>query len=248
MYSTKTWFVVPLLIGIVFECVGYIFRIVSHDRTGVLIPFILQGVLLLVAPALYAASIYMVLGRLVRRIRGDRYSFIRPAWTTRIFVSGDVLSFLVQGSGGGLLASSDRSTANLGKNLIVVGLCIQIALFGFFALSSVLFHYRVRRAGPGAVADDDTAMPWQRTMTMLYVVSALILIRSIFRLIEYIGGNDGYLLSVEWPQYVFDAVLMWLATVAFLFWYPADIKPRRNDLEQTGTDLRPMASPSSVAK
>lgn len=206
--------------------------------------------LLLVAPALYAASIYMVLGRLVRRLRAERFSIVRPTWMTGIFVTGDVFSFLVQGSGGGLLASRDRQTAKTGNDLIIAGLCIQIVLFGFFAISSAIFHLRVHRAAPGAIVQD-TKRPWQSTMHMLYLASALILVRSVFRLIEYIQGNDGYLLSVEWPLYVFDAVLMWWASVAFLYWYPEDIKPHKATTAAVGRDEEadlPLQTASSIEK
>jgi hypothetical protein len=62
-------------------------------------PYILQSVLLLVAPALFAASIYMELGRIVLMVDGERSLFIRRTWLTKLFVTGDVLSFLMQSSG-----------------------------------------------------------------------------------------------------------------------------------------------------
>jgi len=59
----------------------------------------MQSVLLLVAPALFAASIYMELGRIVLMVDGERSLFIRRTWLTKLFVAGDVLSFLMQSSG-----------------------------------------------------------------------------------------------------------------------------------------------------
>lgn len=62
-------------------------------------PYIIQSTLLLVAPALFAASIYMELGRIIMMVKGERFALIRVNWTTKIFVAGDVLSFLMQASG-----------------------------------------------------------------------------------------------------------------------------------------------------
>ncbi|RBQ94622.1 hypothetical protein VDGD_20309 [Verticillium dahliae] len=45
-------------------------------------------------------------------------------------------------------------------------------------------------------------------MMMLYATSALILVRCTFRIIDYIMGPEGYLLSNEWPLFVFDLTLM----------------------------------------
>jgi hypothetical protein len=77
-------------------------------------PFMMQSVLLLVAPALFAASIYMELGRIVLMVEGERSLFIRRTWLTKLFVTGDVLSFLMQSSGESLelLQLHHNSVAN----------------------------------------------------------------------------------------------------------------------------------------
>jgi hypothetical protein len=53
----------------------------------------------LVAPALYAASIYMMLGRVIALCDGEAFSIIPKRWLTKIFVFGDVVSFAMQGAG-----------------------------------------------------------------------------------------------------------------------------------------------------
>lgn len=62
-------------------------------------PYIMQTLLLLIAPALYAASIYMILGRIIRLVDGALYSIIPLRWLTKLFVFGDVVSFMTQGAG-----------------------------------------------------------------------------------------------------------------------------------------------------
>ena len=61
---------------------------------------------------------------------------------------------------------------------------------------------------------------------MLYTVSALIMIRSIFRAVEYLMGMDGYPLTHEWTLYCFDSVLMLSVTVVFFLRYPSELKGR----------------------
>jgi hypothetical protein len=41
----------------------------------------------------------MELGRLVMLLQGEQHVLIRRTWMTKIFVTGDVLSFVVQGAG-----------------------------------------------------------------------------------------------------------------------------------------------------
>lgn len=76
-------------------------RIISAQETPdwTLGPYLIQTLLLLVAPALFAASIYMVLGRIILLTEGERHSMIRQKWLTKLFVAGDVLSFMTQSAG-----------------------------------------------------------------------------------------------------------------------------------------------------
>lgn len=90
------------------EWIGYIGRALGHKETPnwTLGPYILQNILLLLAPALFAASIYMVLGRIIRITGGQAHSLIRCNWLTKVFVIGDVVSFLTQASGTIILHSA----------------------------------------------------------------------------------------------------------------------------------------------
>ena len=101
LIRARTWYFLALVIGAIFEMIGYIGRILSSQQSPnwTLGPFIIQSILLLVAPALFAASIYMILGRIIVAIDGEKYSLIKKRWLTKIFVASDVLSFLVLSSG-----------------------------------------------------------------------------------------------------------------------------------------------------
>lgn len=83
------------------ECLGYVGRIQSSKQTPdwTLGPFIMQAILILVAPALVAASIYMILGRIIIAVDGEKFSLIKKRWLTKIFVTTDVISFLVLSGG-----------------------------------------------------------------------------------------------------------------------------------------------------
>lgn len=204
--------------------VGYAGRAAANGSTGKLIPYVLQSTFLLLAPILFAASLYMTLSRVIRAVDGGASSLIRPAWLTRIFVSGDIFSFLVQASGAGLRVQAGTGNSdtdpNLGSNIIVGGLIFQIAIFGIFMAAALVFNRRFR----GTRGTVRTAVPWQQSLSMLYVTSAMVMIRNIFRVAEYAMGSDGYLLGVEWGVYVFDASLMTVTMAWFLWRYPSKLK------------------------
>lgn len=200
------------------EIIGFAARIPAREQTDKLMPYIIQNIFILLAPALFAASIYMVLGRIIVRIKGEAHSVVPVRWVTIIFVTGDVLSFLVQGTAGGLMATQGNMT--LGENIVIGGLFIQIVVFGFFIITSFIFQRRMtRHPTPEA---QNPASGWKKDLNMLYTVSVLIMVRSVFRVIEFIMGYEGYLLQHEWTLYVFDAVLMFFVMVIFFIRYPAE--------------------------
>jgi RTA1 like protein len=86
---------------IIVEWVGYIGRALSSQQSPnwTLGPYILQTLLLLVAPALFAASIYMILGRIIFLVDAEHLAFLKRKWLTKFFVCGDILSFTVQAAG-----------------------------------------------------------------------------------------------------------------------------------------------------
>ncbi|KAK5020284.1 hypothetical protein LTR16_001809 [Cryomyces antarcticus] len=223
MFRTRTWFMIAFCIGGLLELIGYIGRAMSAAQqpgAWTLGPFVLQSTLLLVAPALFAASIYMELGRIVQMVDGDAHLFIRRRWMTKIFVCGDVLSFLMQGSGGGLMSGKSADSIKTGQNIVVGGLWVQIIFFGMFVATATFFHLRLRKVP----TDRSAVTPWRKHMFALYLTSGLILVRSAVRVVEYLQGFTGYLLEHEVFLYVFDAMLM-LSVMLIMNWiHPSEVR------------------------
>jgi hypothetical protein len=101
LIKLRTWYFIPVAIGGIMECIGYAARIQSSEQSPnwTLGPYIIQALLILVAPAMISASIYMILGRIIIAIDGEKFSLIRKKWLTKIFVATDILSFLVLSGG-----------------------------------------------------------------------------------------------------------------------------------------------------
>lgn len=81
------------------QVIGYICRAASHDNFYGIPLYAMQTLFILLAPPLYAASIYMVLGRTVTYLQAENLSMVPIKWMTKIFVTGDVFSFLLQCAG-----------------------------------------------------------------------------------------------------------------------------------------------------
>lgn len=108
-----------------------------------------------------------------------------------------------------------------GRHIIITGLTIQILFFTFFITTATHFHLSLNKYP--FPRTQNRAIPWRKHMLSLYITSGLILVRSVFRLIEYAQGNDGYLLHHEAFLYVFDAVLMGVVMGVWNLVYPGEI-------------------------
>ncbi|GJC84360.1 protein RTA1 [Colletotrichum liriopes] len=226
IWKTRARFCIVFAIGCLFEVIGFGARAGAHDKTDKIMPYAIQNMYIIVAPVLFAASIYMVLGRIITSIHAEKYSMIRPSKLTLTFVLGDVLSFVVQGGASGLMVIQKPGFATWGERIIILGLVIQIVMFGLFCAIAVIFHRRMRRAP--TVESLDGLIPWEESLYMLYAVSVLIMVRSIFRVVEFAQGYTGYSLSHEWTLYIFDALLMFAVTVLFSWRFPDRLKPKED--------------------
>ncbi|EED22362.1 RTA1 domain protein, putative [Talaromyces stipitatus ATCC 10500] len=238
MIRTRSWYMIPFTIGGVFEAIGYLCRYINATETPnwQITPYIGQSLLILLAPALFAASIYMILGRLIVAVNASSNSIIRPSWLTKIFVIGDVLSFLMQCGGGGFLASAKtQDKVDMGEHMILGGLFVQVFFFGFFIIVSIIFHRRMLASPMNYVGI--CHIPWARCMNVLYTVSCLIMIRSIYRVIEYVQGSGGYLQSKEAFVYVFDAALMCACCIVLVVLHPSKILAEQGKQYQKTEDL-----------
>lgn len=179
--------------------------------------YTIQQLFILLAPALMAASIYMILGRIIRVLGAEHHSLVPLRFLTKTFVLGDVISFIAQGGGGGIQAAGSLELFHLGEKIMIVGLFIQIVFFGFFMVATVVFDRRVStrptdRALQGII-------PWRRYLIILYATSFIIMVRSVFRVIEYAQGNNGYIIRREYLLYLFETSLMFLVMLLFLVQY-----------------------------
>ncbi|OBT41896.1 hypothetical protein VE00_07406 [Pseudogymnoascus sp. WSF 3629] len=242
MFRRHVWYFSVLVIGGGIEIAGYITRYLASKDTTNLTLFVIQTLCILVAPALFAASIYMVLGRLITLVRAEAFSPIRPTWLTKIFVLGDLLSFIIQIMGSGVLSKN----FNLGKTIILIGLIAQIICFGLFVLVAVLVSRRLaQNPTPMAKLLDSrsTENGWMGVMRVVFLASALIFIRSLFRLIEFAGNEDSPVQKSEAYLYVCDSTLMFGVLAIIIYSHPSEyVLSHREFMQAQGEELTEQAS------
>lgn len=165
---------------------------------------------------------YMLYSRIVRAVHGEPHSPISLRWATRIFIAADLTCLNVQSAGGGLLGNDDARTVQIGTDIIIAGLVLQIVVFVGFMWCCVVFHRRFRRrvhctrAVPGP-----EVVPWATNLWVIYATSMAVLFRNVYRVVEFAMGKEGVLQRYEWPVYAFDAAPMALTMLCYLVWHPA---------------------------
>lgn len=215
-----TGLMAPFIVGSALECVGYVCRLISAQDLEALGPYIIQSIFILIGPAFYAATIYMVLGEVIRVLGAEAHSFIPVKYLTKVFVIGDVVSLLLQAAGGGIQGGGTLEMLHLGEKLIIIGLFVQIAFFAFFI--AVMGNFFIRcsmRPVQGAKAQKCSSSFWQSWQFLLFemtLTSLFIMIRSVYRVIEYLQGYNGTLISDEKYLFILDSSMIFFAMVTVL--------------------------------
>ena len=119
------------------------------------------------------------------------------------------------------MTSTNPGKTQTGQNVILVGIILQLVWFGFFIAIAGLLQYRMNRHPTSAARNIEHK--WKKYLMSLYVVSVLVIIRSIFRVVEFAQGHDGYLQSHEVYFYIFDSIPMFALMVWLNWQHPGDI-------------------------
>ncbi|KAI0756926.1 RTA1-domain-containing protein [Daedaleopsis nitida] len=227
MRSRAWWLFPTVVIAAIAEVIGWVARTQgSYDPTKRQ-TFIIQTTVLVLAPTPFVAALFVGFGRITARLGSD-YSRLRPVFYSRVFLTLDVISIMVQGAGGGMAASAqDPDKIRLGSNVILGGLIIQIASMTIFCF--LMAEYAWRRAGDRpyhktSYTESAEKMPMDRHVKMLIagicITTAFTYVRCIFRVIEFADGFNGTIAHTEMLFNVFDGMMITLAMYTLNFMHP----------------------------
>ncbi|KAJ5805225.1 ZIP metal ion transporter, partial [Penicillium riverlandense] len=251
----RAWVWVVMVIASAMEAVGYISRCISVENVTKREVYVVQFALIILAPVLIAACCYIVFGRILFLVvpsesRTLRLCWVPPRFITPIFVGFDILALLLQLVGAVMIASvspTDTHAAhrlNTGKRVAQVGVVIQLVAFGLFSVAAVRFNFTSKRFNKSlgeryeSVGEKEYLIDgrtrdkhWPALLRVVNFTSFLILIRSIYRLVEFTMGVTGYINTHEWTQYVFDALTIYPCVALFIYWHPGKYLPYLGDCQ-----------------
>lgn len=107
---------------------------------------------------------------------------------------------------------------SLGKKVIITGLVVQVILFGLFLIVACVFH-KWMNARPTS-SSSDPQLAWRQYLKILYIASGLVLVRCLYRVIEYASSSEAFK-GNEIYGHVFHAMLMLVIVVIYVVYYPS---------------------------
>ncbi|KAK6353962.1 hypothetical protein TWF730_008382 [Orbilia blumenaviensis] len=223
----KTWgFFVAMSLGGLLEIVGYVGRVGgSSDPFNGLggQSFIIQICCLTVAPACYAAGIYLCLARIVIAF-GEEISRIKPRWYTYIFVACDLISLITQSVGGAIASTADtEKNSKLGADITLGGLAFQVFTLTLFMVLCGEFAWRCWSRRDMFDEKQRGLRESRRFKYFLYAMAAatfFIYVRCVYRVAELSEGWNGPLMTNEIYLITLEATMVILACFALNIFHP----------------------------
>jgi hypothetical protein len=215
LFMNKAWWGLCLPIASTLMSVGFFLRIPMAMNPNSLSILMVQQLLTLLPPAAYLAFNYILYGRFIVNCVDRRYSWIKPERVARYFVISDITTFLIQGGGGGLEASTKQTSQKLGSDILLAGLVLQTLSFAFFMIL-------VARAWHGVLRDGFVLRqePWGPIIWLLMFSSTAYMVRCIYRVIELGQGNGGYLVTHEIYFYLLDSLPLLIGICTYIIYWP----------------------------
>lgn len=221
---------------------GYILRAIGAYHYDNLPIFISSLVLLYAAPPIYELSNYFVLSRLLHYF--PHHSPIHPGRILTTFVGASFIVEVLTGNGAAKAANSASTPTevSVGKALLKTALVLQLAILVLFVAIAARFHLNASRAGSLSKSTTGDHAPGSKVRAViltLYVSTALISIRTIYRTVEYFSiaslhitsstneSDLSPLLRYEWFFWVFESIPMFFNTVLLNWRHPGRYLPRQ---------------------
>ncbi|KAJ7578416.1 RTA1-like protein [Mycena floridula] len=228
----RSFFMLPTAVfaGLL-EILGWSARLWSSLNTTSKIPFSIQITATIVGPTPLLAANFIVLGRMIQ-ILGPAYSRISPQLYTKIFLTCDIVSLIVQGAGGGSASAAANHGTNVkpANNVVIAGIAFQLAVILAFVTLALEFTWRFinnkpfKRVTQGPDTRRGYSVPQLKNLACALTMSTLVLvIRAIYRLVELSAGWGGKIMSTQWLFNVFDGGMVVIAIFAFNFAPPGKL-------------------------
>ncbi|KIK54937.1 hypothetical protein GYMLUDRAFT_231507 [Collybiopsis luxurians FD-317 M1] len=223
----KWFFLYTAVLAGLLEILGWSGRLWSNRNLPSNSAYLIQIICTIQGPTPLLAANFVILAGLIKKL-GDRYCRLRPKIYSIIFLTCDIIALGVQGTGGGIAASSnDPDTVNLGSHIMLGGIVFQLVVIICYMLLAMEFFWRYSHnlpirlgSSPSDVKPSLLRGPAQWLVYALMFNTACLFIRAIYRTVELTDGFHGKIIETQWLFNVFDGAMIVLAMVTFNIAHP----------------------------
>ena len=142
--SRYWWFNVAFFCGAALEFLGFLGRVLSFNDMTYFPYYLLQLIVLTIAPAFIMGGIYFLLGQLVI-IHGRQFSVLKPLWYAYIFIACDITSLVIQAIGGGIASvrAENYENADPGTYTMIAGIAFQVFSMSIYIIFWTIFLWKI---------------------------------------------------------------------------------------------------------
>ncbi|KAM0328171.1 hypothetical protein ACHAQA_005578 [Verticillium albo-atrum] len=183
----KTWtFACCMAAGCILEIIGYVGRLMLHDNPFSFEAFLMQIICITVAPVFLCSAIYILLSQMINW--SDRsISRFDPRVFYWIFIPADIISLVLQATGGALSAvSTEEQAVSDGVDVSLAGLSFQVVALTIFLglFTDYLVSYLRKNR-------QKVTQRMKIFLFFLFLAVIFILIRCAYRIVELKDGYHG---------------------------------------------------------
>ncbi|KAI4854494.1 hypothetical protein E4T44_00136 [Aureobasidium sp. EXF-8845] len=218
MVERRAWFCIPLVINGILEIIVYGLRALSAVTTIPPVLVAVQSLSISIAPSLLAISIHLALAEVTKSTKGGHFQAMRMNTLTNLLAVGYLISisYQCQGASFNIHTPGGNDTS---KIFDVGNLLLQIGLLGVSAVAASDLQGRMRNSSD--LSSSKFLTIWKNDLVMLYCVGTLVLLRTLFRLLEQFVMLEHLPFLHEWASFIFDGDMMLAALVFFYCYHPA---------------------------
>ncbi|KAI0724598.1 RTA1 like protein-domain-containing protein [Cerioporus squamosus] len=235
----RAWWLLPTAVLAAFgETLGWSGRLWSSYSPLNQTPFFIQIVCTIIAPTPLIGAIFITFGKIIRQV-GLKYSRLNARLYSRIFLTCDVVGFLVQSVGGGIAASAlDPKVGKLGSNIMLAGIVFQLVSLTVFCMLATEYCIRYQKDTPwkstallgNSSSETIASGDWMRQplseeirllVLGLFFEALFLYIRAIYRTIELADGFSGRIIQTQVYFNVLDGAMVVLAMYTLSILHPA---------------------------
>ncbi|KAF5988623.1 phospholipid-translocating ATPase [Fusarium coicis] len=206
----KTWgFMASMMAGCILEIIGYIGRLIIHDNPFDFIGFLLQIIMITIAPVFFSAAIYVLLSQVINFV-DPSVSRFSPKYFYWIFIPSDIISLILQAVGGAVsVVSTAQEDVKTGEDISIAGLVFQVVTLLCFVALFIDYVFRASKSP----ARYRLTKPILTFLFFLFLSTIFILIRCGYRIAELNGGYFSAIFRDEGLYIALESCMMCIAVL-----------------------------------